>query len=77
MTKTVLKTRTKSVKNIKKTPQSKVDKNVSVSTTVCLDDEGEDDDNVDDVECEQECSCEDEKSCTNPCERIKCVVIEV
>ena len=66
---TVTEYKTVTVNEIKK--QEKVDKEITVSTTVVL----EDDDIGDEVECEQECSC-DEEVCENPCERIKCVIVE-
>ncbi|EOB13436.1 ribosomal protein L5, partial [Nosema bombycis CQ1] len=71
--KTVLSTVIKEpIKSTARKFKTKSSKAITVSTTVILDD---DDEEGEDVECEQECSCEQEV-CENPCDRIKCVVIE-
>nr|AHW68407.1 60S ribosomal protein L5 [Nosema pernyi] len=71
--KTVLSTVIKEpIKSTARKSKTKSSKAITVSTTVILDD---DDEEGEDVECEQECSCEQDV-CENPCDRIKCVVIE-
>ncbi|EOB13324.1 hypothetical protein NBO_81g0017 [Nosema bombycis CQ1] len=71
--KTVLSTVCKEpIKSTARKSKTKSSKAITVSTTVILDD---DDEEGEDVECEQECSCEQDV-CENPCDRIKCVVIE-